>query len=270
MVFQDERPVDFVYLHVNRSFGALTGLRDVVGRKVTEVIPGIRESYPEMFETFAHVAMSGQPARFELYITQLRAWLSFSVYSTEKEHFITVFENITDRKNREEELRSQSLTDELTGLYNRRGFLTFAEKLGQMAKRQHKGLAMLYADIDGMKEINDTWGHQEGDAALVEIAGILRATYRESDVIARIGGDEFVVFPVGASGEDSETSLARLYHNIDAHNATRKKGYKLAMSCGLSYFDPANPLTINELLGHADRLMYDRKREARRRLNGEQ
>jgi diguanylate cyclase (GGDEF)-like protein/PAS domain S-box-containing protein len=260
MLFEDNRPQDFIYLHVNSSFEKLTGLKNVEGKKVTEVIPGIREAHPDLLEIYGRVALTGEPEKFEIYLEPLAAWLSISVFSTEKEYFIAVFENITDRKKAEEELRSLSLTDELTGLYNRRGFFAWAEKLGKMAKRQKKGLFILYADLDELKKINDTWGHQEGDLALIDMANIFRATYRESDVIARIGGDEFVVIPVGTTGEDTHIVVARLQKSIDAHNANREKRYKLSMSWGLSYYDPENPFSIDELLSHADKLMYEQKR----------
>lgn len=119
---------------------------------------------------------------------------------------------------------------------------------------------MLYADLDGLKEINDTWGHQEGDLALVDIANIFRAAFRESDVVARIGGDEFVVIPVGRTGDDTRIIDARLQESLDAHNAKREKGYTLSMSWGISYYDPGNPCSIDELLSHADTLMYKRKK----------
>lgn len=266
MLFEDKRPQDFIYLHVNSSFEKLTGLKNVVGKKVTEVIPGIREAYPELLEIYGRVALTGRPEKFEIYLEQLAAWLSISVYSTEKEHFVAVFENITDRKKTVEELRSLSLTDELTGLYNRRGFFTMAEKIGKIAKRQKKGLFMLYADLDGLKKINDTWGHKEGDLALIDMASILSATYRESDVIARIGGDEFVVFPVGATHEDIQTVVDRLQKNIGTHNANREKGYKLSISWGLSYSEPENPSSIDELLSRADKLMYEQRNNTRQHL----
>jgi len=264
MLFEDSQPQDFLYIHVNSSFERLTGLKNVVGKKVTEVIPGIREAYPYLFEIYSRVALTGQPEKFEFHLEPLASWFSVSVYSTEKEYFIAVFENITDRKKAEEELRSMSISDELTGLYNRRGFFTVAEKLEAMAKRQNKGLFILYADLDGLKEINDTWGHQEGDLALVDAANILRATYRESDVIASIGGDEFVVVPVGTVGEETDIAATRLQKRIDVHNANREKGYKLSLSWGLSYYDPENPSSIGELLSHADKLMYERKKNARK------
>jgi len=104
MLFEHNRPQDFIYLDVNSAFEKLTGLKNVVGRKVTEVIPGIRESYPELFEIYGRVAMTGQPEKFEMYLDPLGAWLSISVYSTKKEYFIAVFDNITERKKAEEGL----------------------------------------------------------------------------------------------------------------------------------------------------------------------
>lgn len=112
-------PVDFVYLDVNSAFSELTGVHDVVGRKFSEVLPGIRESSPELFEVYGRVAATGQPEKCELYIKQLSLWRSMSVYSTEKGHFVAVFENINERKRIEAELREsnhklQELTEHLT------------------------------------------------------------------------------------------------------------------------------------------------------------
>ena len=180
---------------------------------------------------------------------------------------IGIVEDITGRKKMEEELRSMSVTDDLTGLYNRRGFVTIAEKLEKIAKRQKKGFFILFADLDGLKKINDTWGHQEGDAALIDMANILKATYRESDVIARISGDEFVVIPVGTSGNDTRIVVTRLQQNIDAHNAGRKKDYTLSFSWGLSYYDPEKPASVYELVSQADKLMYEQKKRSQNALN---
>lgn len=99
-----------------------------------------------------------------------------------------------------ERLHTISLHDDLTGLYNRRGFFTLAEHLLKLAKRQQEGLFMLYADLDDLKKINDTLGHQKGDWALIDTANLLKETFRESDIIARIGGDEFVVMPIETTG----------------------------------------------------------------------
>ena len=105
MLLENGEPRDFVYLEVNRAFDSLTGLKDVVGRNVSEVIPGIRETNPELLEICGRVATTGRPERFESFVKALRIWLSISVYSVEPGHFVTVFDNITERKRLEAQLR---------------------------------------------------------------------------------------------------------------------------------------------------------------------
>ncbi len=106
MLFDDHgRPEDFVYLDVNTSFARLTGLENVVGKKVTEIIPEIKESNPELFEIYGRVALTGQPEKFEIEIKPLEIWFSISVYSTGREYFVAVFDNITERKQAEEALQ---------------------------------------------------------------------------------------------------------------------------------------------------------------------
>ncbi|MCX5893242.1 MAG: PAS domain S-box protein, partial [Deltaproteobacteria bacterium] len=106
MLFEQNRPIDFLYLKVNSSFEALTGLTKVEGKKVSEVIPGIRESNPQLLEIYGRVALTGIPERFENYVEALKMWFSISVYSPEKGYFVAVFDVITERKQAEEELRS--------------------------------------------------------------------------------------------------------------------------------------------------------------------
>jgi PAS domain S-box-containing protein len=105
MLFERDRPKDFIYLSVNRSFETLTGLKDVIGKKVSEVIPGIRESDSELFEIYGRVAITGIPERFETYVEALGMWFSISVYSPRKEHFVVVFDVITERKQAEKALK---------------------------------------------------------------------------------------------------------------------------------------------------------------------
>ncbi|MGO9612340.1 MAG: diguanylate cyclase [Dissulfurispiraceae bacterium] len=174
--------------------------------------------------------------------------------------------DITERKRMEEELRALSLKDELTGLYNRRGLVTFAEHLLKMANRLKRGIFLLYADLDNMKIINDTYGHQEGDKVLVEIANILKENYRNSDVVARIGGDEFVVVPVGVAGDDEGALAERLRKSIETNNLQRKRSYNLSLSAGIAFYDPENPCSIEELLLRGDRLMYEQKIKKRAEL----
>jgi len=158
-----------------------------------------------------------------------------------------------------EEMRNLALRDELTGLYNRRGFFTLIEHQLKLAKRKKAGMFLLYADLDDLKVINDTWGHREGDVALIETAKILRKNYRESDIVARIGGDEFVVFPAGTSDDDSEKIVDRLHNAFLHHRAQSNPAYKLSISAGISFYHPDTPCSIDELLALGDKSMYERK-----------
>lgn len=104
MLYENNQPVDFIYIEVNTAFEQLTGLKDAVGKKVSEIIPGIRDANPELFAIYGRVAATGNPELFETYVEPLARWFSISVYSTEKEHFVAVFQNITERMRSEQEL----------------------------------------------------------------------------------------------------------------------------------------------------------------------
>jgi len=106
MLFEEEEPKDFIYLNVNRAFETLTGLKNVIGKNVSEVIPGIRESDSELIEIYGRVAKTGVPEQFERYLEALGMWFSISIYSPRKEHFVAVFDVITERKQMEQQLRS--------------------------------------------------------------------------------------------------------------------------------------------------------------------
>jgi diguanylate cyclase (GGDEF)-like protein len=164
----------------------------------------------------------------------------------------------------QETLRNLSLTDDLTGLYNRRGFFTLAEQRLKAARREGRGASLVYADMDGLKEINDTHGHEEGSNALRLVADVLRETFRGSDVIARIGGDEFVVLEPHAGPGDAGSSVARLRENLRRRNAEGGRPYELSLSVGVAHGGPEEHATVEELLTRGDRLMYAEKRRRRR------
>ncbi len=172
-----------------------------------------------------------------------------------------VSKDISERRKMEEELREMSLTDELTKLYNRRGLAVLGEQYLKMSARENRGLYILYADLDNMKVINDKLGHKEGDQALIKTADILKECFRKSDIVARLGGDEFAVFPVGFAGDNVESITARLLANITAYNLKSSDIYKLSLSFGISFFDPEDPRSLDDLLAEADRLMYEDKRQ---------
>jgi diguanylate cyclase (GGDEF)-like protein len=169
--------------------------------------------------------------------------------------------HLTIRKEQENKLITISFTDELTGLYNRRGFFNLAGHQLKISNRQKLKVFMMYLDVDNFKEINDSFGHDEGDNALIDIANILKQSFRESDIIARIGGDEFVVFPIETSEESVNIIQSRLKNQFDTHVADNGTIYKLSVSTGIAYYDPEKPCTIDELLNQTDKLMYKQKKQ---------
>jgi diguanylate cyclase (GGDEF)-like protein len=161
----------------------------------------------------------------------------------------------------EEKLRVLSFVDDLTGLHNRRGFLTLAEQQVKIANRTKGKMLLIFIDLDHMKWINDTYGHPQGDQALREMATILRETFRESDIIARMGGDEFAVLTIEGVGESEDLLTARLLENIACHNNGKgNPNLKLSISMGTATYDPRSSCLIDELLGRADQSMYEQKR----------
>jgi diguanylate cyclase (GGDEF)-like protein len=162
-----------------------------------------------------------------------------------------------------ERLRQMALTDELTGLYNRRGFLTLAEQQFKMAHRMRIGVSLVYIDVDELKRINDTFGHDEGSAALRATGDILRRTFRDSDIIARIGGDEFIVLVMQNSSGGSESIADRLQQEVADHNAQRNHPYTLSLSTGIAYLDPKEHVSIERIMAKADEEMYKQKRSRR-------
>ncbi len=178
-------------------------------------------------------------------------------------HFIFQIQDISERKRAESALQSLSLVDELTGLYNRRGFLAVTEQYLESFQRSDNGLVVLYADLDGLKGINDSLGHLEGDRALVRTAEVLKEAFRSSDIIARLGGDEFVLLAGVGADESAESLMDRLQQKIALANAQRNRPYDLSISIGVAHYDPDEACTIEELMGRADLVMYEEKRKKR-------
>jgi diguanylate cyclase (GGDEF)-like protein len=172
--------------------------------------------------------------------------------------FILRFNKMMHDHKEEEALLVLSLTDELTGLYNRRRFFVLTEQCLKVAVRTRKKPLLLFIDMDDLKWINDHYGHNEGDQALIVLANILKKTFRESDIIARIGGDEFVVL-LESTDENSETLLTRLHENVKDYN-TKRSQHILSISLGTAQFDPEYPISIDQLLSKADVSMYAQKR----------
>ena len=156
-------------------------------------------------------------------------------------------------------LYDASVKDELTGLYNRRGFLTFAEQQIKIACSGRRELLVVFADVDGLKTINDDYGHSEGDRALKKTAQVLLSVFRDTDVVARLGGDEFAVLALDCS----PAGLVRINAHFDKllrEINDIEKTWMLSISVGAVHVDSRHQLSIEELLGKADGIMYDRKR----------
>ena len=164
-----------------------------------------------------------------------------------------------ERKRMEEEIRSLSMKDEVTGLYNRRGFSLLAEQEMRMAHRTNRTMLLFFCDVDNLKHVNDTHGHAQGDAALQEVAGILKETFREADIMARLGGDEFVVLALDASLENGDTMTSRIQTSLERRNQQSLRPYILNLSIGVARCTPDSTCSIADLINQADREMYRQK-----------
>ncbi len=169
--------------------------------------------------------------------------------------------DVTGRKKTEEELRTMSLIDQLTGLYNRRGFTTLVQQQVDLANRSMKGFFVIYMDIDNMKWINDNLGHHQGDVVLKAAAQVCIKSFRKSDIIGRLGGDEFAVCAIGALKESEGILINRLQKNLTDHNRHQQRDRLLSLSIGVAYYDAQNPATLDELLKQADFMMYEQKKQ---------
>ncbi|MEX2528516.1 MAG: diguanylate cyclase [Gemmatimonadota bacterium] len=163
-------------------------------------------------------------------------------------------------------LRSLSLIDELTGLYNRRGFAQLGEQHLKLARRTGRAVTLVFMDLDRFKTINDTLGHHVGDRGLNKIAEILRSTFRRSDIVARMGGDEFAVLALEASGEDAAMLVERLREHIETFNLSGREPFRLSVSVGIARYDETARTGLAELLAEADVLMYEEKRRKEEEL----
>jgi diguanylate cyclase (GGDEF)-like protein len=161
------------------------------------------------------------------------------------------------------ELRYLALTDDLTCLYNRRGFFAAATQQLKLAQRNSQSLLLLFCDVDNLKKINDTHGHQEGDLALIRTADALEQSFRGSDILSRLGGDEFVVLASETSNQTQEVILRRLEKNLKKSSATESR-YALSVCVGVARFDPKRAVTLGELMVQADKAMYEKKRSAQK------
>jgi len=227
-----------------RRLALASGVQHIIGKpsEPQEILRAVHEALKRP-ATPSHLPQTGQLQREHLQL------LADKLYQKNRE-----LESANER------LRNLSLTDELTGLNNRRGFLILASGLLKFARRANHPLCLLYIDMDCLKHVNDTFGHAEGDLALTHFVRILTETFRDSDAIGRMGGDEFVVLTIDATEKDLAAIRARLQSNLDAYNLQSVRGYALSFSLGVVQVDLNSTFTIETLLSQADAIMYEQKR----------
>lgn len=204
-----------------------------------------------------------------------RVWLSATsrpVRNAQRkiESGVVVLRDVTQERNDREllqlqaaELQFQSLSDELTGLYNRRGFMVLSEQYARTASRQKRPYGILFCDLNGLKQINDTHGHEAGDDAISRMADALKKTFREADIVARLGGDEYVALVDGADEKSVPQVIARLRQEMDLDAERHTTPYRLHTSCGVAFQTPNHEKSVEELLTLADERMYAEKKTSK-------
>ena len=247
---------------------------ELIGMPLTSLMPKkLQEAHQEGFQRFlktgeTHVMgktvelvgarKDGSEFPLELSLT---SW-----HTVEGQFFSGVMRDITERKIAEARILELTLTDELTGLNNRRGFFTLAQAKLPLARRMCLSLQLFYIDLDGMKSINDTLGHLEGDRALCDTADLLRKSFRNPDLIARLGGDEFLVLTFHNTDNPQELIIARLQANVAKFNQTAHRPYQLAMSVGSARFDPESTQSLDDAVAESDAAMYRCKQQRKTKL----
>ena len=263
-MIQDER-----LAYANRRFAQLFGYSREEMMQFPSILVVIEEADREMVRGAIRQRLSGEVGAVEYTVRGIRknkGLLVLDIRSVRALHdgrpaIIGTAVDITASKQQEDALRALALIDELTGLYNRRGFVTLAERQLAIARRKHQSLILIAADVDGLKEINDIHGHALGDQALVAAATILKHTYRDADIIARIGGDEFTVFPVDASTTSVPLLLGRLDEKLNEWNEQHRAPFVLSMSTGTALLQGELSRTLEHMLAEADSQLYRQKRE---------
>lgn len=171
-----------------------------------------------------------------------------------------IIHHAIERHRLHESLKALSFTDELTGLYNRRGFLTLLEQQLSLSRRTKKGFHLFFVDLDYLKQINDAYGHLVGDRALIDMAKCLRSSFRRHDIIGRIGGDEFGIVVINSSLDNGDYLKALMLERVETYNKKIHEPYRIAFSIGEVYYDGLQERSLDELFQRADEELYKAKR----------
>ena len=237
---------------------------ELVGRRLRRDLPD--QISGTLLEQYVDAIALNTPLAEDVRVDRRRfaaGWLLHQAVPTAEGVAVTI-RDITTRKREEMRLRRASLTDHLTQLYNRRGFMTLAEQHLRIARRQGKDVVLLYVDMDEFKQLNDRFGHAEGDRALMAVGRLLRRAVRDCDIVSRIGGDEFTIMALDADGAAARLIQRRIEERIALLNASGELAAPLSLTIGHTRVRPNDNAPLTELLVRADQLLYARKR--RRKL----
>jgi len=253
-------------MRINRQFTTLFGYGDeeAVGKSINDLIVP-KELVSEGEKLTAQVA-GGENVSAESQRRHKNGhmfWVSIAAtplrVGGEPARVYAMYHDISDRKRAEEDLKALLLVDELTGLHNRRAFITLSEQALKLATRMGRDVLMIFIDVDHLKHINDTCGHLAGDRALIDTAKVLRESCREADLVARLGGDEFVALMSVDSAQTAEIVCERIQERVDKHNRETQRGFRLALSVGATR-SRAEGTMLADLLAQADTALYEQKR----------
>lgn len=251
-----------------------TGTQDLIGTTRSDVFPTDDEWSGHQAESLRRVFETGEPLYVE-YPARFPAGVRWQATSLAPlrgadgsiEAVLGIGRDISDRKQAEErrvgELEHLAHADALTGLLNRRGFDLLTKQSVEQAARAGQGIGVIYADMDDLKALNDECGHAAGDQALRDAATVLRVTVRSADVIARIGGDEFVIFAVGDDEDSIEMLVDRVQEGIAVFNAAHDRPRPLAISCGVAWRPAGARFRLGRVIADADAAMYREKAHRR-------
>jgi diguanylate cyclase (GGDEF)-like protein/PAS domain S-box-containing protein len=255
-----------IILDSNENFARWLGYepRELAGRSGLELFSPEHRDRVSQAATNAEVAYEAEMLRRDGTRFPVEVRGRFLQFRDERVR-IAVVRDITEKKQREAELQALSLRDVLTGLYNRRGFLELVGHELKAGQRKRRHGALFYADLDGMKLINDQLGHAVGDQALSSTAELLQRVFRASDIIARLGGDEFAIFAPDCDEDGVTSSRERLGRAVAELNESRSRPYRLSISVGAAVWNPERPIDLASLIEAADASMYEQKRSARQR-----
>ena len=253
---------DFEIAEVNDSGAAtLYGTRAaLIGRRLRDVLPAAMSDM--LFERYVDAITLRTSVAEELRVdrrTIAASWIFHQAAPTADGLAVTV-RDVSATKREELRLKRACLTDDLTRLYNRRGFMALADQHLRLARRHGKDAVVMYVDMDDFKQLNDRFGHAAGDRALMAVSRLLRRTVRDCDVVARMGGDEFTILALDANGEGARIIQKRLDERLALFNASGELPMALSLTVGHTLVRPTDSSSVSDLLARADQLLYARKR----------